>query len=173
MFVTPARWYRKYYIYMYFLRKIIFDFPPKGKLSCFRGEKIPSFQTVRERSYFSAIFLKRPSRNIWRKYHISKYFFDEKDHLSFSVQGLRSHLREKEISSFPIIKERLCSSATFLERSSFQDVWKKKIWTSVWCKAPTKLFIIIMRPKMIMSSIASKFHFHTVQSRSQCPRAAW
>ena len=60
------------------------------------------------------------------------YFF-EKDHLSFSVSGVRSYLREKEIWSFSIIQERSYSSEIFLERPSFQDVWKKKIWFSVQC----------------------------------------
>ena len=171
MFVTTARSYRKYHISMYFLRNIIFHFPPNGKISCFR-KKIPSFQIIRERSYSSAIFLKIPSfRNIWKKCHIFKYFFDEKDHLSFSVQGVWSYFREKEISSFPKIKQRSCSSAIFWEGLSFQDIWKNKIRPSVLCKAPSKLFIVIMLPKMIKLSIVSKIHLHTIQSRSQCPRA--
>ena len=34
-----------------------------------------SFRIIQERSYCSAIFLKKPSfQNIWRKYHISMYF---------------------------------------------------------------------------------------------------
>ena len=35
------------------------------------------------------------------------------------------------MSSFPIIQGRSYSSANFLERSSFQDIWKKKKWFSV------------------------------------------
>ena len=47
--------------------------------------------------------------------------------------GVRSYFREKEILSFPIIKKRSNSSAIFLERPSFQDVWKKKILFFVQC----------------------------------------
>ena len=76
MFVTPIRIYRKYHIFMHFLRKIIFQFSSKEKISCFQGEEIPSFQIIQERSYSSAIFLKRPSfQNILRKDHISMCFF--------------------------------------------------------------------------------------------------
>ena len=67
--------YRKNHISMYFLRKIIFHFLPN---ILFSGKKIPSFQIIEERSYSITIFLKRPSfQNIWRKYHISMYFFRE------------------------------------------------------------------------------------------------
>ena len=52
---------------------------------------------------------------------------------SFSVQRVRSYFREKEISSFPIIQERSYSTAIFLERPSFQDVRKKKVWFIVQC----------------------------------------
>ena len=51
--------------------------------------------------------------------------FFEKDHLSFSVQRIRSYFRKKEISSFLVIQERSYSTAIFLERSSFQTIWKK------------------------------------------------
>ena len=34
-----------------------------------------------------------------------------------------------------MIRERSYSSAFFLERSSFQNIWKKKIWFFVQCKA--------------------------------------
>ena len=55
------------------------------------------------------------------------HVFLEKDHLSFSVQRIRSYFREKEISSFLIIQERSYSSAIFLEIPCFQNIWKKKI----------------------------------------------
>ena len=48
-FVTPGRVHRKYYISMYFLRKVISHLLPQKKISCFQ-EKIPSFQTIQERS---------------------------------------------------------------------------------------------------------------------------
>ena len=130
--VTPPRKYRKYHISMYFFRKIIFNFPSNEKISCFFWEKKPFFQIIQEGSYSSAIFFKRPSFwNFWRKYHISMYFSRK---ISFSVQGKRSYFQEKEISSSPVIQKRSCSSAIFLERTSFQGVRKKKIRFSVQCK---------------------------------------
>ena len=55
----------------------------------------------------------------------------------FHFQGARSYFREKEISSSPIIQERSYFSPIFLEKPSFQDVWKKKIWFSVQCNQVT------------------------------------
>ena len=68
MFVTSIRIYRKYHIFMHFLRKIIFQFSSKEKISCFQGEEIPSFPIIKERSYSRAIFLERPSfQEVWKK----------------------------------------------------------------------------------------------------------
>ena len=102
------------------------------------------------------LFLERPSfqKVIFyikvRPYFLKKilYFrvFFKKDHLSFSVQRVRSYFREKEISSFPIIQERSYSSTIFLERPSFQDVWKKKIWFSVQCVK--KMLINLLKTKI-------------------------
>ena len=87
MFVTSTRIYRKYNIAMYFLRRIIFHFPSKEKISFFRGTK-PSFQIIQEISYSRQIFLKRPSfQNIWRKYHISMYFFRERSSFIFCLKN--------------------------------------------------------------------------------------
>ena len=97
------------------------------------AEKIPSFQIIQERSCAgTGLFGKTIFSEGLKKMSYFHVFF-KKDHLTFSIQGVRSYFREKEISSFPIIQERSCSSAIFLERPSFQGVWKKKIWFSVQC----------------------------------------
>ena len=84
IFATSIHIYGKYHISIYLLRKIIFHFPSNEKIS-YLPEKNTIFPDIQERSYSSAIFLKRRCfRGIWRKYHISMYFF-EKYHLSFSV----------------------------------------------------------------------------------------
>ena len=57
IFVTFIHIYRKYHISMYFLRKIIFHFPSKEKISYLKRKKIPPFQIIQERSYSSAILL--------------------------------------------------------------------------------------------------------------------
>ena len=66
-------------------------------------------------------------------HYISTYFF-EKDHLSFSAWRIRSYFRGKGISPFLMKQERSYSSAIFLERPSFQNIWKKKIWFFVQCQ---------------------------------------
>ena len=107
-----------------------FTFCP-GKKDHVFGKKIPSFQIIQERSCAGAApFGKTIFSEGLKKISYFRVFF-KKDHLSFSVQRVRSYFREKEISSFLIIQERSYSSAIFLERPSFQDAWKKKIWFSV------------------------------------------
>ena len=56
IFVTFIHIYRKYHISMYFLRKIIFHFPSKEKISYFLEKTPPIFPDLQERSYSSAIF---------------------------------------------------------------------------------------------------------------------
>ena len=52
--------------------------------------------------------------------------FYEKDHHSFSVQGVKSHFREKEISSFPIIQERSYSCVIFFGKTIFSGRLEKE-----------------------------------------------
>ena len=82
IFITFIRIYRKYHISIYFLRKIIFHFPSKEKILCFRGKKIPSFQIIQERSYFGGIFLKTIFSEHLKKISYHHVFFFEKYHLS-------------------------------------------------------------------------------------------
>ena len=52
--------------------------------------------------------------------------FYEKDHHSFSVQGVKSHFREKEISSFPIIQERSYSCVICFGKTIFSGRLEKE-----------------------------------------------
>ena len=109
-----------------------FTFCP-GKKDHVFGKKIPSFQIIQERSCAGAeLFGKTIFSESLKKISCFRVLF-KKDHLSFSAYSVRSCFRKKEISSFPIIQKRSYSSAIFLERLSFQDVWKNKIWFSVQC----------------------------------------
>ena len=105
-------------------------FPSREKIRCFQ-EKMPPFQTVQERSCPGAILFEKTTFSKYLKkisyFHV---FFWERSSFIFRL-GLRSYFQEKEISYFKIIQERSNSSAIFLERPSFQDVWKKKTWFSV------------------------------------------
>ena len=121
------------YFHAFSIKIIFFHFRLKKKYHIFWKKEIPSFQILQKRSCSGANFLERPSfQNIWRKYHISRYFF-EKDHLPFGCLKNKIIFQEKEISSFLIIQERSYSSAIFFERPSFQNIWKRKIWFFVQC----------------------------------------
>ena len=89
-----------------------FTFCPMKKDHVF-GKKNPSFQIIQERSCAgTALFGKTIFSEGLKKISYFHVFF-KKDHLSFSVQGVRSYFREKEMSSFPIIQERSCSAQFF------------------------------------------------------------
>ena len=53
------------------------------------------------------------------------YFF-EKERL-FSAQRVRSYFRGEAVSSFLMRKEISFSSVVYLERPSFQNIWKKNM----------------------------------------------
>ena len=84
IFVTFIHIYKKYHISMYLLRKIIFHFPSKEKISCFPGKKYHLSKYTRK-----IIF----QRNLFGKTMFSGHFEEniifpcifEKDHVSFSV----------------------------------------------------------------------------------------
>ena len=96
-------------------------------------EKIPPFQVVQERSCPGAVlFEKIIFLEQLKKISYFRVLFWERSSFTFCL-GVRSYSREKEISYFPIIQERSNYRAIFLERPSFHDVWKKKIWFSVQC----------------------------------------
>ena len=124
---------RKYHIFMYFLRKVISHFLPKEKISCFREKKYHLSRKYKRDHVQARPFLKRPSfQKVWRKYPITVNFFWERSSFIFHLM-CKIIFSRKRISAFPIIQERSCSSEIFLERPSFQDVWKKKIWFFVQC----------------------------------------
>ena len=85
IFVTFIHIYRKYHISMYFLRKIIFHFLSKGKISYF-PEKNTIFPDSTRKTIFKRDFLF--GKTIFSGYlkEISYFhIFFEKHHLSFSV----------------------------------------------------------------------------------------
>ena len=83
-----------------FLRKITFHFPPKEKISCFWG-KDTIFPDNTRKIIFQGNFFKKTIFSEHLKIILYFHVFFEKDHLSFSVQGLRSFFREKKKIIFP------------------------------------------------------------------------
>ena len=69
----------------------------------------------------------------YRKHHISMYFLRKVIFHFPSVEKI-SYFWEKEMPSFLMIGERSCSSVIFLERPSFQNIWKRKTWFFVQCE---------------------------------------
>ena len=98
-----------------------------GKKHHIFGKKIPPFQRVQERSSLNAMLFETTIFSDYlRKISYFRVFFLERSSFIFRL-GVRSYFREKELLPFPIIQEREYSRAIFLERTSFQDVWKKNM----------------------------------------------
>ena len=108
------------------------SFSTQGKNTMFSGKKRLPFQIVQERSCPGVILFEKTIFSEHLK-KISYFCVSFLRKIVIHFLGVRSYFREKEISSFPIIQERSYSSAIFLERPSFQDVWKKKMWFFVQC----------------------------------------
>ena len=143
---------------MYFLRKVIAGFLPKKKYHVFRKRSTILSDNTRKimsrRSPFSKdLLFGGPGENIifpcisfWK---ISSFIF---------CLRLRSYFREREAWSFSIIRERSYYSAIFLERTSFQDVWKKKIWFSVqWLDMPLLELASVTNQKVLYLVLWVKF----------------
>ena len=105
-----------------------------GKKDHVFENKTPFFQIVQERLCAGAI----PFGETIFSEGLKKisYFrvFSKKDHLSFSVQRVRSYFREKRNIIFPDNTRKIIFWRNFFfERPSFQDARKKKIWFSMQC----------------------------------------
>ena len=71
--------------------------------------------------------------HIHRKYHICMYFL-RKIFFYFPSKEKISYFREKRNTIFPDITKKIIFEWHFLERPSFQKMWRKKIWFFVeWC----------------------------------------
>ena len=128
---NPHTWTQKISYFHVFLRKGHRWLPAQQINIVFFGKKIPSFQIIRERSCPGpALFEKTFFLEGLKKISYFLVFFWKRSSFIFRLR-LRPYFRERETWSFPIIRERSYSSAIFLERPSFQDVWKKKMWFSV------------------------------------------
>ena len=125
---------------MSFLERVVSYFPSKEKISCF-WEKIPSFQIIQERSCPGASPFRKDYlfRTFEEKIIFSFFlFFFEKDHVLFSVQGVRSYFREKRNSIFPDNTRKIIFQCDLF--GSLQDAGKKKIWFSVQCFKKLSMF---------------------------------
>ena len=76
---------------MYLLSKIIFHYPSKEKDIMFSGWKKCLFaifpDNTRKIMLRHNFFERQSFQNIWRKYHISMYFFGEKSFFTFPLKN--------------------------------------------------------------------------------------
>ena len=142
MLVTPSHIYRKYHISTHFLDKNhLLSFSAQRKNIIFSGKINTIFPDITKKIVFRREF---PGKAIFpehrKKIWYFQVFFWEKSSF-FLCLRIRLYFREKEILSFLIIQERSYSSAIYLERPCFQNIWKKKIWFFVQCMG--LLFLLV------------------------------
>ena len=127
-------------------------FLPREKI-CF-WEKLPSFHIIQERSCIgAALFGKTIFSESLKKISYFRVFFWEWSTFIFRLRYKIIFSRKRNIP-LPIMQERSYSSAFLLERPSFQDVWKKKIWLSVqWSKGTEAWIWKVKRNDKIISYI--------------------
>ena len=133
IFVTFIHIHRKYHNSLHLLRKIIFHFPSKEKISDFQVKKIQSSHITEERSYSSAIFFVRLSfQNMKEISYFHVFFFLRKFIFHFLSKDKTIFLGKRNIF-FPDNTRKIIFQCMFFERSSFQNIWKKKICFFVQC----------------------------------------
>ena len=140
--------YRKYHIYMYFLRKIIFHFSSKEKISYLWEKRNTIFPDITKQIILQCNFcgkttfsehLKKPSY-----FHV---FFLRKITFSFPSKEKISYFWKKRNTIFTDIIKKIIFQCNFLGKLSIRNIWKKKIQFFVQCHEVTKLsnFEIIRR----------------------------
>ena len=126
------RTYRKHRISMYFLRNTIFHFPSVEKISYFQEKEMPSFLMIEKISYSRAIFWKD---HIFRtfEYIIFPQIFLRKIIFYFPLKNKIIFSGKRNVI-FTDDTRNIIFQCDFLERSSFQNIWKIKICSLVqWC----------------------------------------
>ena len=145
IFVTFIHIYRKYHISMYFLRKIIFHFPSKEKISYFLEKEIPSFQMPQERSYSSAIFF----GNTIFSGHLKKIsyfhvFFWERSFFIFRLKNKSIFLGKRNIIFLDNTTRKIIFWCNFFRKTIFSEHLKKISYFHVFFSERSSF---IFRPK--------------------------
>ena len=137
--VTSTHIPRKYHFPMRFLIKtIFFHFRPKEK-KIFSGRKKYHLSRYYKKDHVQVRFFWKD--HLFRTFEKSIIFpgiFWEKSSFLSCLKNKIIFLGKRNILFPLIIQERSCSSEIFLERPSFQNIWKKKICFFVQCD--TNLF---------------------------------
>ena len=108
----------------------------QGKNIMFSGKKIPSFQIIQEGSCAgTALFGKTIFSESLKKISYFHVFFWERSSFIFRLRYKIIFSGKRNII-FPDNRRKIIFQRNFfLERPSFQGVWKKKIWFSVQWKS--------------------------------------
>ena len=135
---TPTHIYGKYHVSTRFLIKIIFfHFPPK-KNHVSGKNKYHLSRYYKKGHVRAQISWKDHLSRTPEEYRIYSYFLRK---IIFPFVSMNKIIFSGKKPSFLIIQERLYSSAIFLERPCFQNIWKKKIWFFVQCMG--LLFLLV------------------------------
>ena len=106
------------FFYVFFEKDdLLFSFQRKNIMFLKKNTIFPD--NTRKIMFQRNLFEKTISSGHLNKISYFHVFFFQKDHLSFSVQGIRSYFREKEMPSFPILQERSYFSAVFFGKTIF------------------------------------------------------
>ena len=119
-----------HHVSMYLLRKTVFHFLPREKISCFREKNTIFADNTRK------IMCRRGP--FWKDYLFRKFeeniifpcIFSERSSFIFRLRCKIIFSGRRNII-FPDNTRKIIFQHNFLERPSFQDVWKKKICFSV------------------------------------------
>ena len=137
-FVTPVHVQRKCHISIYFLGRTSPHFVPKEKI-CFQ-EKDAIFPDntknimCRHGPFWKVHLFRKFEENI-----IFPCIFFRKIIFVFCLRYKIIFLGKRNIL-FPDNTRKIIFQSNFLERLSFQNVWKKKIWFSVQCRGPKLVY---------------------------------
>ena len=124
----------------------------------FSGKDIPSFQIIQERSCPGAAPFEKTFFLVGLEKILYFLVFFLKKIIFHFLPKVKIIFSRRETWSFLIIRERSYYSVTFLERTSFQDVWKKKIWFSVqWLHKPLLALASITNQKVLCLVLSVKF----------------
>ena len=123
------RTYRKHHISMYVLRKIIFHFPSwKNYHTVFSEKKCHLCWWYKKDHIPVQFFWKDRLFRIFEEYiSFPCVFFWERSSFFFGLKNKIKFLRKRNII-FAGDTRKIISSAVFLTRPYFQNIWKKKIW---------------------------------------------
>ena len=103
-------------------------------------KKMPSFQIIQKRSCAGmALFGKSIFSESLKKASYFRVFFLGRSSFVFCLRYKIIFLGKRNIL-FPDNTRKIIFQSNFLERLSFQNVWKKKIWFSVQCRGPKLVY---------------------------------